>query len=245
MRAHFELVNDIDLTGIDFYIMGDEVCPFTGSFNGNGYTVSHLTITGEDDLGLFGVTYGGLVTNLGIVDVNIVGSGVSVGGLVGNNCGTVTDCYCTGTVSGKWYVGGLVGWNDGAVTECYSTGAVDGNGYVGGLVGSNDGPVTQCYSTGAVSGTGSFVGGLVGNGNKDRVITSFWDTQTSGQTKSAGGTGKSTAEMQTAKTFLDAGWDFVGETANGTEDIWWIVEGRDHPRLWWEAASDPNATAEE
>ena len=62
----------------------------------------------------------------------------------------------------------------------------------------------------------------------------FWDIQTSGQATSAGGTGKTTAEMQTAKTFLDAGWDFVGETANGTEDIWWINEGKDYPRFVWE-----------
>ena len=41
-------------------------------------------------------------------------------------------------------------------------------------------------------------------------------------------------EMQTASTFLEAGWDFVNETANGTEDIWWIDEGQDYPRLWWE-----------
>ena len=53
-----------------------------------------------------------------------------------------------------------------------------------------------------------------------------------------GGRGKTTAEMQTAKTFLDAGWDFVDETANGTEDIWWILEGKDYPRLWWEAGDE-------
>ena len=44
------------------------------------------------------------------------------------------------------------------------------------------------------------------------------------------------SEMQAAKTFLDAGWDFAGESKNGTEDIWWILEGKDYPRLWWEAA---------
>jgi len=43
---------------------------------------------------------------------------------------------------------------------------------------------------------------------------------------------------RTASAFLEAGWDFVGETANGTEDIWWILEGQDHPRLWWEAAGE-------
>ena len=40
--------------------------------------------------------------------------------------------------------------------------------------------------------------------------------------------------MQTTSVLLDAGWGFVGETVNGTEDIWWILEGKDYPRLWWE-----------
>ena len=47
--------------------------------------------------------------------------------------------------------------------------------------------------------------------------------------------GKTTAQMRRAGTFLDAGWDFIGETENGTEDIWWIDEGVDYPRLWWES----------
>lgn len=78
--------------------------------------------------------------------------------------------------------------------------------------------------------------GLVGeieNSGRD-VINSYWDIETSGQTTSAGGTGKTTAEMQTAGTFLEAGWDFVEETANGTDDSWWIREGQDYPHLWWE-----------
>jgi hypothetical protein len=66
------------------------------------------------------------------------------------------------------------------------------------------------------------------------VTASFWDTKTSGQITSVGGTGKTTAEMQIAIAFLNACWDFVSEAANGTEDIWWINEGKDYPRLWWE-----------
>jgi len=159
--------------------------PFSGVFDGNGHTISKLTIEGGSSLGLFGqLDSRAEVKNLGVVDVNISGFGHYVGGLVGLNAGTVTQCYSTGAVSG---------------TGQYS-------GPVGGLVGSNWGPVTH----------------------------SFWDTQTSGQTWSNGGTGKTTAEMQAASTFLDAGWDFMGETANGTEDIWWILEGKDYPRLWWE-----------
>jgi hypothetical protein len=82
----------------------------------------------------------------------------------------------------------------------------------------------------------------VGDNWNDSITLSFWDREASGQTTSDGGTGKTTAEMQTAKTFLDAGWDFVDETANGTEDIWWILEGQDYPRLWWEPGeeTDPN-----
>jgi hypothetical protein len=94
--------------------------------------------------------------------------------------------------------------------------------------------MTYCYSTGSVRGNKS-VGGLVGSSYERDIVASFWDTQTSGQATSAAGTGKTTAEMQMASTFLDAGWDFVGETANGTEDLWWILEGKDYPRLWWEA----------
>jgi len=66
------------------------------------------------------------------------------------------------------------------------------------------------------------------------VISCFWDIQTSRQIKSTGGTGKTTAEMKSASTFLEARWDFVDETVNGNEDIWWILEGQDYPRLWWE-----------
>jgi len=324
---------------------------FTGVFEGNGHVISHLVVEGGSYLGLFGqlgcwYAPGAEVKNLGVGDVKIVGSDDNVGGLVGYNWGTLTDCYTTGAVSAGSYVGGLVGANRGAVTgcytagsvsgeddvgglagfsdatvtgcycagtvsgservgglvgynfdgtvtrcfstgavagtgavgglmgenwaygrvtQCYSTGAISGTGHVGGLVGSNDYALTDCYSTGAVIGT-EYVGGLVG-GNSGTVthcystgtVTagvrsvggllgsnnfsyyegllrhSFWDIQTSGMSTSAGGTGKATAEMQMAKTFLDAGWDFVGETANGTEDIWWIDEGKDYPRLWWEA----------
>jgi len=66
------------------------------------------------------------------------------------------------------------------------------------------------------------------------IELSFRDIETSGQMWSDGGTGKTTAETQTASTFLEAGWDFVGETENGTEDIWWILEGQHYPRLWWQ-----------
>jgi hypothetical protein len=99
------------------------------------------------------------------------------------------------------------------------------------------GTVTSCYSTGKVNGSGNQIGGLVGS-NNSRIISCFWDTQTSSQTTSAGGIGKTTEEMQTKDIFLNANWDFIGETVNGPNDIWWILEGRDYPRLWWQLPED-------
>jgi hypothetical protein len=218
--------------------------PFVAVFDGNGYTISHLTITGKDYLGLFGgIAVGSEIRELRVVNVNITGSGQHIAGLVGENHGKVTSCYSTGTVNGESRVGGLVGDNHASysgVTNCYSTVAVSGGSIVGGLIGANSGDVIHCYSTGFVGGYGDTLSGLVGI-SRGRVLGCFWDIQTSGQTISAGATGKTTAEMRTAKTFINAGWDFVGETTNGTEDVWWIDEGKDYPKLWWEAAGDPNS----
>jgi len=50
--------------------------------------------------------------------------------------------------------------------------------------------------------------------------------------------------MQMASTFLEAGWDFVDETKNGSEDIWWVLEGKDYPRLWWELIDNSTISAE-
>ena len=252
---HFILTADIDL---DPNLPGRKVfdqaviapptltpTAFTGVFDGNAHTISHLTISGSSYLGLFGklgwwAEPEGEVRDLGVVDVNITCSNYYVGGLVGLNWGVLTQCYSTGSVTGNSSVGGLVGSNCASIATSWSTSTVGGETSVGGLVGGNweEGNVTQCYSTGAVSGSGD-IGGLVGLNHiyelKQGVVTDcFWDTQTSGQATSAGGTGKTTAEMQTASTFLEAGWDFVGETTNGTEDLWWILEGKDYPRLWWE-----------
>jgi hypothetical protein len=203
-------------------------------------------------IGLFGAAgLGSVIKNVGLVNVNVnAPNGNYVGGLAGSNNGTITksystgsvpgryafggllvgyntrnatitNCYSTGSATGDFYVGGLVGFNDGTIINCYSRGSVTGIWYVGGLVGWNPyGTITNCYSTGVVSGD-DFAGGLVGQ-SLGRVVDSFWDIQTSGQTSSAGGTGKTTAQMKTLSTFTNAGWDFV--------NTWWVPPG-DYPSL--------------
>ena len=162
----------------------------------------------------------------------------SVGGLVGsNNLGRISDCYSTGPVSGDHNVGGLVGLSDfptSSITSCYATGSVTGVDYVGGLVGWNRrARLTSCYATGEVSGIGHDVGGLVGYIRNASAAYCFWDIETSGQPTSAGGTGKTTSEMQTQSTFTDARWDFVDEIINGTDDLWFI-RPNEYPKLHWQ-----------
>jgi parallel beta-helix repeat protein len=248
---HFKLIADIDLsgfTGTDFNIIGyaesfEDRNAFTGVFDGNGKTISNFTHTSTDRnyVALFAYIAGGnaLIKNLGMINPNIEAGIVSswrVASLVAINSGTISNCYVKGgTILGNEDVGGLVGDNfiNGTITDCYSATNVSGNKDSGGLVGENSfGKISYCYSTAGVLG-GYNLGGLVGYDSGD-VISSFWDIQTSGQTTSDGGMGKPTAEMQMESTYIEAGWDFVDETVNGTEDIWWILEGRDYPRLAWE-----------
>jgi hypothetical protein len=181
-----------------------------------------------------------------------VAGNVSVGGLVGSNeyTSTISNCYSVGSVSGYGNVGGLVGGNAfGNMVNCYAKSTVAGDYYVGGLVGRNlEGSISSSYITGSVIGTEK-VGGLVGENTliPDQqgqysigiIDSSFWDTETSGQTTTDGGIGLTTVEMQMASTFLEAGWDFVNETENGTEDIWKIWNRYDYPRLAWESGPNP------
>jgi hypothetical protein len=221
---------------------------FAGVFNGAGHKIINLTIDtngpGNEYLGLFG-SVAGEVKNLGIENVGITDGNNSwcLGGLAGWNDGTVSNCFSTGAITGgnvSYCLGGLAGWNNGDISNCFSTGTVTGGDYsvyLGGLAGYNYcGTISNCFATGTVTGGNepSFFGGLVGENDSGSVSSSFWDTETSGQTTSDGGTGKTTAEMKTLSTFTDAGWDFVGETTNGTEDIWAICEGISYPKLAWQ-----------
>jgi hypothetical protein len=174
---------------------------------------------------------------------NVVGYGIGdscyIGGLIGYNYnGGANQCYATGAVTrdigipDTAYVGGLIGRGGGA-SNCYATGRVGGTTnsyYVGGLAGG-DVSISTSYSTGAVITSSSTGGGLIGSTLE--ATDSFWDTQTSGKSTSGGGTGKTTEQMQTRLTFTDAWWDFVGETTNGTENIWTISAGQ-YPRLVWQ-----------
>ena len=190
----------------------------------NSYSTGNVNGIGDYVGGLVGWNYYGTVSNSYVTgDVNGV---TNVGGLVGWNDGTVSNSYATGSISGVNDIGGLVGYNGDTISNCYATSSVSGNDYVGGLVGLNYIQVVRnSYSAGDVNGVTN-VGGLMGYNFGIPFTDSFWDVNSSGQTTSAGGTGKTTTEMQTKSTFTDADWDFV--------NVWDICEGTNYPKFVWQ-----------
>ena len=201
-------------------------------------------ITGEFSVGgLAGITFWGDGIRRCRADATV--SGVNrVGGLVGA-CGLAEIHWCasTGRVEAESNAGGLVGAAEGAIVQnCYSWATVLANDRVGGLIGSN-GPSCQCsagalpsevafcYATGLVSGQ-SATGGLVGVNEDSEVVASFWDIEASGRPVSAGGTGGTTAQLQSPLLFLDAGWNFA---ATQPPPEFWIVKNGSYPRGAWEA----------
>ncbi len=167
---------------------------FTGSLNGGGFALNNLTISrpSANYVGLFGLTNGGTISNVGVTGGTVRGNsdvgglvgrqsggsisnayatgavsgGSSVGGLVGAQTtgASISNAYAAGAVSGTTNVGGLVGYQSNAISNAYATGAVSGTSQVGGLVGYQGigGSISNAYATGAVSGTASYVGGLAG-----------------------------------------------------------------------------------
>ncbi len=208
----------------------------------SGTLLERLSVSGE--VTGTGSYVGGQVARLhssslvqGASTATVVGASYT-GGLVGESeYGTIAQSYALGTVTGTDYVGGLLGRNYRSLLEdSYSHAAVSGSNYVGGLVGhlggsswSSAGELYRSYSSGSVQGTESSVGGFLGvQGGYSTVADNYWDTESSGQATSAGGTGvvgKTTAQMRQQETFVN--WDFV--------DIWAIQEGVTYP---WHQATE-------
>jgi filamentous hemagglutinin family protein len=177
----FALANDINAAGTanwnsgdGFAPVGDATTAYTGSFNGNGHTISGLTIKRptQDYVGLFGyIGAGGAASNLALTGASINGLS-EVGVLAGQSDGSVTGVSTAGVVNSGIYdpsaggffggdIGGVVGYNTGTVSNASSSATLNNGMNVGGLVGSNDGSVVNTSASGAVSGFDG-IGGLVG-----------------------------------------------------------------------------------
>lgn len=171
----------------------------------------------------------------------------------------IYESYATGNVIGSEKVGGLVGENEeqNNIEDSYARGRVTGTGseqqQIGSAVGENLGYIYNIYATGNVTASGDQIGGLIGVNHDDdiegEVLNSFWDKQTTSKVSSAGGTGKTTAEMKNTLTYtslatagLDEAWDFMSDPNDDSNDsdIWSINAGNNngYPCLTWQEEAE-------
>ena len=168
--------------------------------HGKGKVVSDGSYSG----GLVGANdFGGRIAN-SRADSSVSGN-LYAGGLVGwNNTGDIRNSYALSRVNASSDVGGLVGWNeDGQMSNTYSSGLVGGVDRVGGLVGSNKGIISDSFAYGQVVASGEHTGGLIGwnyahqtrHTTAVRVIHSYWDSEASAISLSAGGSLRTATQL--------------------------------------------------
>ena len=188
---------------------GEHVGSLVGTNRGaisNSYARGVVSATGSNAGGFIGTNSGTILNSY--AECEVTGGtegGRNTGGFIGTNSGTIRNSYAAGDVSGDAGVGGFIGTNSGAIRNSYAAGDVSGGAGVGGFIGfiqsPGSGGIANSYSRGRVSGS-STVGGFIGSfpdGTRtaaEYVTASYWDTERSGRTNSAGGTSQTTAALQ-------------------------------------------------
>ena len=180
------LVSKSDLT--EWKPIGDRRSPYTGTFDGQGYTISGLyfNVPFASYVGLFGcIGANGKISNVGVLDSYFQFSTLG-GGVCGVNYGTVRDCKNTGSVRGFSTIGGVCGFNEkgGIIENSFNEGTVSGTGdnaqQIGGVSGYSNGTIKSCYNTASVSGQES-VGGVCGFNSVGTTTNCFNEGTVSGQ----------------------------------------------------------------
>ncbi|QJC57115.1 Heme/hemopexin-binding protein [Polaromonas vacuolata] len=247
----FVLTADLDLAPLPNYTIPVFAA---AQLDGAGHTLGNLHISDvsrNSGIGFVGkLSALSSISNLGLVDLDIStqsalpGSNY-VGGMVGDNYGSISTSFVTGKVSGTNYVGGLVGYNrgnGGTIENSYSSATVDGDSSVGALTGGNaaTGVIKTSYAAGLVTGNQS-VGGLIGEQiidpiNAAQLDNNFYDASVNAALVGIGNgadspgsvIGLSATEIRKQASFNAVGvqasnWDFV--------NTWLINEGQTRPVL--------------
>ena len=235
LGKNYRLKADLNLKDTPFNGIGSAGQPFTGMFDGQGHTISHVTVNAPEgeNVGFFNVIKGATIRDLKLVDVEITGK-TNVGGLVGsaqvqldssdlskNVANLIGGCSVSGTVTGTKNVGGLVGLNEGktdpqtlfsiasAVDKCAASVTVNGKEMTGGLVGKNGGTITKSSSGGTVKGD-TTTGGLVGDSSGD-IYDSHTSCTVAGRSHTGGFVGFSDGAVQNCYSIGGvSGTDYTG-----------------------------------
>jgi len=239
-------IEDCNIMG-DYYSWGlGGLCGWNeGGTLINCYTTGFVSSGNISDYlgGLCGYNHCGLIINCYSTSTLSGGDDSwTLGGLCGrNDSGTIENCFASSSVIGDYYLGGLCGeiTTEGVIRNCKATGSVTGDYGLGGFCGLNsDGIIETSCAAVEVQG-GNNAGGFIGEDIDGEYIMSFWDSDINpgldgiGNGSEPNVVGLPTVEMMKQETFVDAGWDFVGESINGPNDIWTVKEGVKYPEHVW------------
>lgn len=219
------LTCDIDMSDTDF----SSIPTFGGTFNGNGYTISGINISQSgSDLGLFRyVQQGGRVTNLN-VRANLAPSGSKshIGGIAGENGGSIESCNFEGTVKGENVIGGIAGSNTGSgkIISCTVSGSVTGENSTGGIAGKNEGLISNCVNhaevntvyeekTNELSDIDTDAGAIIETYKSDREKNE--EDSVLGRTDTGGIAGYSTGIVQGCTNDAAIGYQHMGYNVGG------------------------------
>jgi hypothetical protein len=172
LGAHIENIGVVNVTVTGYGVVGS-----LAAVNGGTVSNSYFTgnVTGQIYVGGLVGENGGTISN-SYSTGSVIGGDRYVGGLVGwNEYGIVSNSYSTGSVTGNRNVGGLLGDNDGTLSNSYSTGNVTGDTDVGGLVGDSGGNVTNSFWDIQTSGQSGSAGGTGLNTTEMQNIATFSD----------------------------------------------------------------------
>ena len=190
------LTEDIDLNNEPWTPIGigedtrKEDLPYSGTFDGNGHTISGLNVNyGDKNGGLFCYVKSATIKNLTVAGsvTYSSGDGIAYGGIVGYaDSSTIENCTNRCTVTGRWYAGGIVGWSaDSDIIGCANFGNISSPFRSGGICGivigqvdayGIDATIRDCYNVGMVSG--KYAGGITGqsdSGNIDILIANCYN----------------------------------------------------------------------
>lgn len=189
---------------------------FSGTFDGNGHTITLNISSTSYNTGLFSkIGQNGTVKNV-ITAGSVTGKSVT-GAVAGLNYGTIQKCWNQANVTGTTNVGGIVGTNGSSsssnlihatVTGCYNTGSVKGKRYIGGIVGNSaNSTLEKCASTGTIDTTNPLRGGITGNSaaSRDTITDCYWLNTSCEGGKEIGTPFKST-ELKTVAEKLGSSW---------------------------------------
>lgn len=188
LSASFVQTTDIDLLGTAWTPLGNASAKFTGNFDGGGFSISRLSVSGAGiSVGLFGEVNGASLTRIRITSGTATGD-TNVGGLVGSSLNSdISVSSSAVNVTGKTYVGGLVGNMDStsgtrSLAKSNAMGSVTGSWsppgspstFIGGLVGhASNIAVSQSYASGTVTSDGNYVAGLIGGSAQGSIANSY------------------------------------------------------------------------